>query len=127
MNFVGIIKDHENFRVKIGSYIKDLAAPAEKEKEDYLDNVVFYLEHGVRVFAFLEEVFDGDTFIAPLVFYTDGKWIWPSYLPFYLNRGYWSLLPEEFMNDIFKAKFIVPEVEREKIKEVRQFFTDVYK
>ena len=73
IKFVGIIKDHENFRVKIGRYIKDLAAPT--EKEDYLDNVVFYLEHGVRVFAFLEEVFDGNTFIAPLVFYTDGKWI----------------------------------------------------
>ena len=125
MKFVGIIKDHENFRVKIGLYIKDLASPI--EKEDNLDNVVFYLEHGVRVFAFLEEIFDEGIFIAPLVFYTDGKWIWPSYLPYYLKRGYWSLLPEEFINDVFNAKFIVPEVSRDKIKAARQFFMDVYK
>jgi len=125
IKFVGIIKEHENFRMRIGRYIKDLTAST--EKEDYLDNVVFYLEHGVRVFAFLEEVFDGNIFIAPLVFYTDGKWIWPSYLPYYLKRGYWSLLSEEFINDVFKTKFIVPEVGREKIKEARQFFTDIYK
>jgi hypothetical protein len=125
IKFVGIIKDHENFRVRNGRYIKDLTAPT--EKEDYLDNVVFYLEHGTRVFAFLEEVFDGNTFIAPLVFYTDGNWIWPSYLPYYLKKGYWSLLPEEVINDFFNAKFIVPEVSIEKIKEARQFFTDVYK
>ncbi|UPK67897.1 hypothetical protein [Chitinophaga filiformis] len=125
MKFVGIIRDHENFRVKGGRYIKDVTASA--GKEDYLDNVVFYLEHGVRVFSFLEEVFDGGIFIAPLVFYTDGKWIWPSYLPYYLNRGYWSLLPGEFISDVFSAKFIVPEVGREKINEARQFFTDVYK
>jgi hypothetical protein len=40
IKFVGVIKDHENFRLKIGSYIKDLAAPT--EKEDYIDNVVFF-------------------------------------------------------------------------------------
>ena len=125
IKFVGIIREHEDFRTKIGPSIKEIKVTT--EKENHLDDVVSYLEKGARVFAFLEEVFDGGIFIAPFVFYTDGKWVWPSYLPYYLKIGYWSLLPEEFIRDVFNAKFIVPEVSTEKLKEVRALFMDVYK
>ncbi|WP_315814231.1 hypothetical protein [Paraflavitalea speifideaquila] len=105
MKFVGILKEHESGLVKIGQALSDFNAPNKSKIENY-EAIVSYLENGTIVISFLHYVQDAmGNSIVPLIFYTDGKWIWPSYLVHYLSKNYTSLLPVEFIADMKYNKF----------------------
>lgn len=125
MKFVGIIKEHEGGLVKIGTSINNLTI-LDNPPLEHLDKIVSYLENGKRVISFLHEVFDGKTSLGALSYLTDGKWIWPSYLAYYLKRGYKSLLDNEFIKDVVKNDFIIPPLNNEEMREVGLFYRSVY-
>jgi hypothetical protein len=48
----------------------------------------------------INDLFEPNFVIGPMQHFTDGKWIWPSYLKFYVEK-YDLDLPVEFLKDIF--------------------------
>lgn len=126
MKFVGILQEHETGLIKIGKSLSDFSGPDKTEVEHY-DKIISYLENGTIVIPFLHYVQDATgNPIVPLIFYTDGKWIWPSYLIHYLSKGYNSLLTVEFIEDMKYNKFVPPKVEGDKLAEVQKFYKSVY-
>jgi hypothetical protein len=47
--------------------------------------------------------------VAPLVYYTDGQWVWPSYLSYYLDQ-WQQLLPDDFYTHIQFPDTAVPDL-----------------
>lgn len=126
MKFIGILRDYEHSPIKIGRFLSEFDVSDEKNIND-LNEIVSYLTNGTIVIAFLHYVFDEKkNQIAPLIYYTDGKFIWPSYLPYYLKKGYYSLLTTEFMNNIRGNNYIPPKLESEKIILAQQFYNTSY-
>lgn len=126
MKFVGILKEHEAGKVKIGVSI-DTVAPVVDMKDEEIDDIVRYLESGTIVFAFLHYVNDKQGIpICPLIFYTDGSWLWPSYITHYLKEGYYSLLPEEFRLSMRKNEFVVPPISKELKIQAEKMYIDTY-
>jgi hypothetical protein len=126
MEFVGILKEHEGGLIKNGRSLSTYPISDVKDFED-IDNIINYLENGTILVAFLHWVNDAhNNPIAPMTIYTDGKWLWPSYLVYYLRQHYYSLLPNEFIDDIKNNKFIAPVLTRFEIGEVEKFHVSIY-
>jgi hypothetical protein len=126
MEFVGLLKDHEPGLIKIGQNLSDIADLEKGQIED-IENINSYLRQGTVVIPFLHSVFDAEgNFIGPLIIYTDGKWIWPSYLSYYLLRGYRSLLSDLFIADMRIQNYIPPLLEKERLEEVEMFYRSTY-
>lgn len=72
-----------------------------------LDKIVQYLNAGELVFGWMGYFQDFETkaWIAPDSYVTDGDWVWPSYLPYYLQKGFDSLLDIHFLDHIQQKNF----------------------
>jgi hypothetical protein len=120
--FVGILNEHENGLIKVGKPLNSYPK-SNSETLDNLENIVNYLENGVLLIAFLHWVTDVENNpIAPMIIYTDGKWLWPSYLVHYLKEGYHSLLPDEFIEDMNHHTFNCANITQLEKEEVEQFY-----
>lgn len=130
MKFVGIISDYETGLVKIGRPLKELQderLTAVIKANALWERVLNYLNSGRLVFAFLHYVYNEQNEpIAPLSFYSDGKWVWPSYLSYYITHGYYSLLPDDFIKDITSNNFIVPLISDEEIRSAEKLYMSTY-
>ncbi|RAJ05507.1 hypothetical protein LX64_02667 [Chitinophaga skermanii] len=61
---------------------------------------------------------------VPLIYYTDGRWIWVSYLTFFLKKGYYSLLSEEFIKSIGQNNFVIPTLDDgNKVEAIRYYYS----
>lgn len=126
MKFVGIVKEYEDTSpVKIGRSITELI-PSNDAPES-IDKILLYLKGGVIILPFSRYVSDEEGGPkVPLIYYTDGEWIWVSYLVFFLERGFYSLLPDNFIQAIKANEFIVPIVSEDKKKEAIRYYFSVY-
>ncbi|RAJ75620.1 hypothetical protein CLV59_109234 [Chitinophaga dinghuensis] len=127
MEFIGYIKEHESGLVKMGVSINDIEPAENWLLMEYYSEVLNYLEKAPILLGFLRWLYDenGES-IGPLMIHTDGHWIWPSYLVYYLNRGYQSMIPDEFMHYMHNVKFMVMPLTDEKRKSVEIFYTNAY-
>jgi hypothetical protein len=84
MKYVGFIKEYN---------IIDSAKPLHDvikyhdDRPDYLD-IINYLKDGILAFAWMGYFVDIETkaLIATDSYFTDGLWVWPAYLPYYLSK-----------------------------------------
>lgn len=126
MEFVGLLKDHEPGLIKIGQNLSDITDLGKGQITD-MEYINSYLQNGTVVIPFLHSVFDAEgNLIGPLIIYTDGKWIWPSYLSYYLLKGYRSLLSNLFIADMRIQNYIPPLLEKERLEEVERFYRSTY-
>lgn len=128
MKFLGIIRNHEAGLIKVGKSLKELQNETlDSFVKAHQESILKYLNSGNLVFAFLHYVYNEENEpIAPLSFYSDGKWVWPSYLAYYIARGYYSLLPDEFITDIISNNFTVPLIEEEDIRLAERLYMSTY-
>jgi hypothetical protein len=104
MKYLGFIKEHNNIIEAV--FYNELI-----DGEDYLDQksleiVIQYLSNGVIVLGWMNYFVDLKTkdLIAPNSFYTDGEYIWPSYLSYYLKKHPNLKIDKSFLNFIlFKS------------------------
>ena len=73
---------------------------------DATEEIVTYLNNGKLIFAWMGYFIDFKTKepIAPDAYYTDGVWVWPGYLSYYLNRHSNFILDKEFLDKIRVSK-----------------------
>lgn len=126
MKFVGILRDHEHGLFKVGCPLSEYQIHKEIQV-DNIQQIINYLENGTIVVAFLHYVYDKmNNPIVPLIFYTDGTWIWPSYLGYYYSNHYTDLIPVEFLIDMKNNNFNPPEVNEEKLLEAQKLYVNTY-
>lgn len=84
MKLVGFIKEH-NF-IKEAVSLNELISNS-SESYANIEDVIKYLNSGALLLAWMGYFIDEKTkkLIAPDSYFTDGIWIWPSYLPYYLG------------------------------------------
>lgn len=126
MKFVGILRDHERGLFKIGHSLSEYQMHEDAPVQN-LQKILNYLENGAVVVAFLHFVFDNmNNPIAPFIIYTDGTWVWPSYLGYYYSKHYTDLIPEAFLVDMKYNSFNPPKVDDEKLLEAQKLYVNMY-
>ncbi|MNK36151.1 hypothetical protein D3C87_546940 [compost metagenome] len=118
MKYVGFIKEYN---------IIDSAKPLQDVikyhdvKPDYLD-IINYLKDGILAFAWMGYFVDIETkaLIAPDSYFTDGLWVWPAYLPYYLSKYPGMHLDHDFVEylrlknyEITVCEFEIARIENE--------------
>ena len=126
MKFAGILREHEGGLIKVGKSLTELIVSANEEIED-LAQIIAYLKKGTYVMGFLHYVYDSNNNpIAPMVYYSDGKWVWPSYLSYYLSLNYFSLIPDEFIADIRANHYIPPKLKEDDVENAQRLYLATY-
>ena len=81
-----------------------------KENDDLVPDICNYLENGVVFIVspgVVEDVINSDNGgIATPSIYTDGKWLWPEDLSYYV-KNYKLKLPKEFVDDMINNNWKV--------------------
>ncbi|WP_029285864.1 hypothetical protein [Pedobacter sp. R20-19] len=86
MKIIGLIREYNNennFSIAYKDYKKNIL-------NDSKPMILEYLKHRGIAFATTMQIIkslelNNDTTIGGLVYYTDGVWIWPNYLSYYLE------------------------------------------
>lgn len=86
MKIIGLIREYSNennFSIAYKDYKKNIL-------NDSKPMILEYLKHRGIAFATTMQIIkslelNNDTTIGGLVYYTDGVWIWPNYLSYYLE------------------------------------------
>ena len=88
-----------------------------------LKKVCQYLHSAKMVIGWMGyfQGFETKEFIAPDSYLTDGVWVWPSYLSYYLNKGFHNLLNVDFLHHVRTRYY-----EKDDSIEVKQYM-NVYK
>jgi len=83
MKLVGFIKEHDH---KLGYSFNDVMQKSLKEYDT--EAIINYLDKGVLIFGWMGYFNNLETNepVAPLAYYTDGIWVWPSYFSYYLEK-----------------------------------------
>jgi hypothetical protein len=102
LQWVGFIAEHDpnEHAVPYADFAAQLVdAPAEA-----VARAVAFLQRGRVLFATMGCFRDLETgqSVAPKIYYTDGQWIWPSYLAYYLHQRQ-QLLPGNFFAHVQAA------------------------
>lgn len=125
MKTVGFIKEYdEGFRdaQPLAKYLG-----SEIMGEGLLKSVLDYLDQGKAfegIMSGLTDLDDDEKVIGSCEYFTDGKWIWVSYLPYYLKKHPNFQLDEEFISDLRGRNFEMPEVSKEQEKEAYSYFRE---
>lgn len=96
---------------KNGPSLKDSISKSPLDNEE---KIVFYLTNGIDFISspgVVRDIFDETRIIGGLSIYTDGTWMWPSDLIYYVENYHVSL-PDEFLN-YMKSKNWSPPQENE--------------
>lgn len=98
MKMIGFIKQHDDIEgAEDFQYLKNTMPIQLSENE--LKLIRLYFENCNLIFSWMGYYSDLDTgeLIAPQSYFSDGKWIWPAYFPYYLNKfNAWMNYPEFF-------------------------------
>lgn len=119
--------NHKNIEMKTIGFIKQYDEHKEaKELQEYLidnyenvnkDVIISYLEKGVPAIDWMTWLFDEDGVeeisIGPHGCTTDGIWVWPSYLEYYLKKYSNFKLDQEFVDYVIQNKNKQIEVSKE--------------
>lgn len=98
MKIYGFIKEHTE-----SDFSKSFIDYKYHQEVDNKEEILYYLKSGYLIAAtmhVIKSLFDNEI-IAGVSYYTDGKWIWPNYLYYYLEN-YDIEIPQDFQYHIFK-------------------------
>jgi hypothetical protein len=117
MKTVGFLKEHDSH-----SEAKDLNSflANDYSNESQLDIIVTYLENGIPCLDLMEWLFDGDTSIGPNSCRTDGIWIWPDYLSYYIKKYNNFKIDDDFLNHIIGNDYREVKVSKEKLSDIQK-------
>ncbi|GEN69683.1 hypothetical protein [Chryseobacterium rhizosphaerae] len=123
MKYIGFIKEYNKIpeSFSLNEYkSKQNYANEEKEK------ILHYLKKGDVILTWMGVFLDLDNnnFIGPQIYYTDGEWIWPLYLIYYLEKEIFFDLEEEFTNYLKERKYKLNILSEEKLREIEYDFSD---
>lgn len=95
MKLLGFIKEYDNLKesIDLDEFLNSVS-----QKAIDIEKAIQYLEKGALVLGWMGYVTDVKTkqLIAPDAYYTDGVWVWPTYLPYYLKQ-----FPSVYINEDF--------------------------
>ena len=85
LKFLGFIKEYNPIE---GAISFDESLGNDTLEQITLFQVIEYLNKSVVILAWMGYFIDIQTkeLIAPDCYYSDGIWVWPSYLPYYLKK-----------------------------------------
>lgn len=125
MKTVGFRSDRDA-KIIIDKYIDSASAANElKLDELYKEKLITYLTNGISIFSITLWMYDGDNSIGPYMIYTDGVWIWPSHLAYYIERDDYRYLKADFLNFIEDNDFKISDVPDGVRKQATQFLEGI--
>jgi len=124
IKFIGFIEKH-NSKVYESRKLSDLIG--EKKKPKKRIEIITYLEKGEIVISWMGYFEDNETgdILSPDCYYTDGNYIWPSYLIYYLKKYPNFKLEKQFIDYLEKSNFLFPSVSKNKIKLLESNFSKI--
>lgn len=104
MKLAGFIKEHNCIKEAVG--LNELITNP-SESYPNIEKVIKYLNSGALILAWMGYFIDEKKkiLIAPDSYYTDGVWVWPAYLPYYLGVYPFLKLDPNFLSHIENQKF----------------------
>jgi hypothetical protein len=105
MKYIGFVKEYNN--IKEASSLEELISEKTLDTGE-TEKVIDYLKQGKLLLAWMGYFIDikSKELIAPDSYYSDGIWVWPAYLPYYLNK-YKMKLDQEFLDHIRDNNFVI--------------------
>lgn len=104
MKLVGFIREYNDL-----SESKKLSELLESKSlyTTDIEKIINYLDQGVLLLGWMGYFIDFETkeLIAPDSYFTDGIWVWPSYLSYYLKKHPMLMVDEDFVKHIEKKGF----------------------
>jgi hypothetical protein len=103
MKYIGFIKEYNN--IEGAKSLQEVIEHC-SERADTMD-IIAYVKAGTLAFAWMGYFSDIQTrgLIAPDSYYTDGFWVWPAYLPYYLSKYPKMYLDNDFVEYIRMKKY----------------------
>ncbi|MFP3599262.1 hypothetical protein [Chryseobacterium sp. SIMBA_029] len=121
MKYIGFIKEYNNIpeSFPLSTYRNQNGSNKE------IESIINYLKNGNIALSWMGVFIDAENknFIAPQIYYTDGEWIWPSYLVYYLERDKFFDLGKEFMDNLKEKKYIPKVILKEELSEIENNFS----
>lgn len=121
MRYIGFIKEYDNIpeSFSLNSYRK------QNDNNKEIESIISYLKNGNIALSWMGVFIDVENknFIAPQIYYTDGEWIWPAYLIYYLERDKFFNLGKEFIDSLKSKKYISQVVLKEELSEIENAFS----
>ncbi|WP_160140241.1 hypothetical protein [Chryseobacterium sp. c4a] len=121
MKYLGFIKEYDPI-------------PEALELKTYRNNKIYnsvnknkildYLKNGEVALAWMGVFINVESqdFISPQIYYTDGNWIWPSYLIYYLENDKNFYLENDFDEYLQENNFISQKISKDKLTEIENDF-----
>ncbi|MDR6194953.1 hypothetical protein [Siphonobacter sp. SORGH_AS_0500] len=99
MKFIGFITEHD--LIEEAKTFQEYLTQGQKE-ESLMRQLINHLENGAIVLSWLGYSFDvvDNALIAPNAYYTDGTFVWPGYLSYYLSKYPTFNLDKEIINQV---------------------------
>lgn len=127
MKPIGFLKEHDLGLSELKS-VEQLLNPDISYDAIIFDKLLNYLENSITVWPLLVWLYDKDgTSIGPCGLQTDGTWIWPSYFAYYLKKHPNMEIPIDFLEDIAKNDYDVPNLSKKELLEAERYLVDFFK
>ncbi|MBL7706323.1 MAG: hypothetical protein JNM21_12330 [Taibaiella sp.] len=117
MNFTGLRYEYDRHLIHSKFFLKDVRLRTLSSSEE--GAVQEYLNKASIVFSKTLALYDGDTFIAPYMLLSDGEWVWPSYLSYFISKE--KQISETFFDYIKKNNFVISPISQDVYAEIRYF------
>jgi hypothetical protein len=104
MKLLGFIKEYNNIKDAVNL---DIWLNEKSSINTDSEKILQYLDQGVLLLSWMGYFTDVKTkeLIAPDSYYTDGVWVWPSYLPYYLKKDSSLVIDKEFIEYLKNRNF----------------------
>ncbi|GAB1855356.1 hypothetical protein MHTCC0001_01890 [Flavobacteriaceae bacterium MHTCC 0001] len=121
LNKVGFIAEHNPIQEAI--HFKEITENVNQCTSSINEQLICYLSECPLVFSWMGYFIslDDNSLIAPMAYYSDGLYVWPSYTKYYLEKYSYNYLHSDFLIYLEKKNYQKPQLsklERENIENV---------
>lgn len=128
MKIIGFISEHNDMpgSMPFASYIEMSSQALSSEK---LHKVINYLETGPIVLAWMNFINDLETGepAVPNGYHSDGQFVWPSYLAYYIKKHRAFPIDESFLEAIRSSNYVPPTLSKNKALEIESWLAARYR
>lgn len=123
MKYLGFIKEYNN--IPESNYLNIYRDIQNNYDSEFKRKIINYLKNGNIALSWMGVFIDieDNSFIAPQIYYTDGEWIWPSYLIYYLEKDSEFGLTESFVNYLEEKEFVYKEITKKELSKIENDFS----
>jgi hypothetical protein len=86
--------------------------------------ILDYLNKAELVFTKTLSIYDGNIFIGPYVIHSDGEWVWPKYLGYFVEKE--KVLDEEFYQYLLSKQYCMTELPLKRKREIISFLEKTF-